>query len=468
MSLSKNGGTLVSGPLATFSRREFLRIAGVSAAGAALTACGLIAPSPTSQSRGPVQLVYSDWRTPWFPPLAQAMLAEFNASHPNIRVYYTPDPENLEVKMLSDMAGGIAPDVFDGCCDFFQAWANAGYVLDLSTYVKDDLDKETIDDWSQAQYRSFFTSNGIQYGLPKYHGALALYFNKDLFDAAGMEYPTYGWTHDDYLTAMKKLTIRSGDQVTQWGSMFDPSWDRIQMHVNGWGGHYVDPNDPRHCEMAEPPALEAMEWLRARIWDDRVMPTFLEEGNVSTRQAFINGKIAMVEDGSWALKDILDGATFRVGLAPFPAGPQRRVTLASTDGFGIYAGTKHPEAAWEFLKFLVSKEYGRAMAKAAFLQPARSSLVTDWVNYIRQEYPQKSAELDIAAFADGQVKGYSVTAENFSNMVGVHEIAQSTWDQIYTLGKTPVSEMTKVCQQIESIQKSSGLAPVPCECRTNS
>jgi len=50
------------------------------------------------------------------------------------------------------------------------------------------------------------------------------------------------------------------------GSMCDISWDRVQMHVNGWGGHYVNPDDPRRCEMAASPALEAMEWLRARLW----------------------------------------------------------------------------------------------------------------------------------------------------------------------------------------------------------
>jgi hypothetical protein len=114
---------------ARYSRREFLRLASVTAAGAALAACGLNLDKPTPRSSGPVQLVYSDWRTPWFPPLVQSMLAEFNASHPNIRVFYTPDPDNLAVKMASDMAPGTAPDVFDGCCDFFQAWAKAGHPL---------------------------------------------------------------------------------------------------------------------------------------------------------------------------------------------------------------------------------------------------------------------------------------------------------------------------------------------------
>jgi ABC-type glycerol-3-phosphate transport system substrate-binding protein len=97
------------------------------------------------------------------------------------------------------------------------------------------------------------------------------------------------------------------------------------------------------------------------------LPTVREPG---TREAFVAAKVAMVEDGSWALKDILSDARFRLGVAPMPAGPARRVTLATTDGFGIYAGTRHPQESWELLKFLIGKDYGRAMARANFLQPA--------------------------------------------------------------------------------------------------
>jgi multiple sugar transport system substrate-binding protein len=204
--------------------------------------------------------------------------------------------------------------------------------------------------------------------------------------------------------------------------------------------------------MCEPEAMEALEWLRARMWDDEVMATPLDVRNMETRQAFITGQVAMVEDGSWALKDILAGADFRIGVAPFPAGPVRRVTLATTDGFGIYAGTKHPDAAWELVKFLISKEYGRAMARANFLQPARASLVDEWVSFIREEFPGKAGDVDIAAFADGHLKGYSVTAEIFANMADAKELAYAAWDQIFTLGQAPVEQMEDVCRQIEEAQ----------------
>jgi len=454
------------------SRREFLSVAGMTAVGAALSACASPRPRPTSRRGDKVQLVYQDWRTDWFPPMVQEMLEEFHASQSNIRVFFTPDPEDFESRMLTDMQTGTAPDVFQGCCTHFPTWAQMGYTLDLRPYIEADLDQGTIDDWDPAQFKAFFTPDGGQFGLPKYHGALALYYNKDLFDEYGVDYPDETWDHNDYLTAMKRLTqdysrnnrtnlpVDSGrSEGSRWpapaklrGSLFDVSWDRIQVHVNGWGGHFVDPDDPTQCLMCEPESLAAMEWLRTRMWDDGVMATPLDVQKMETRDAFIGGRVAMVEDGSWALKDIFTGANFRIGIAPFPAGPVRRATLATTDGFGIYAGTKHPEAAWELVKFLISKGYGRAMARAGFLQPARASLVDEWVGFIREEFPEKSKDVDIAAFADGHLKGYSVTAEIFANMTDARQITYAAWDQIFILGKAPVEHMETVCRQIQETQ----------------
>jgi multiple sugar transport system substrate-binding protein len=74
---------------------------------------------------------------------------------------------------------------------------------------------------------------------------LALYYNKDLFDEYGVGSPDGTWDHDDYLDVMKRLTRDrdGGGRTDLQGNMLTISWDRIQMHVNGWGGHFVDPDD---------------------------------------------------------------------------------------------------------------------------------------------------------------------------------------------------------------------------------
>ncbi len=433
-----------------FSRRGFLRLAGSVVAVAAVSGC---TPPPATvpvRSGGKVQLAFQDCRCLG----EQLLLQNFHEAHPNIEVFYTPEPDNYEDRMLADMQAGVAPDVFAGCCDTFPVWAQEGYLLDLRPFVDSDLQRETIDDWDKAQYRSFFTSDGVQFGLPKYHGALALFYNKDIFDRFKIGYPTDEWTHDDYLLAMQRIknAAAAAGQSDLWGSMFDVSWERIQVHVNGWNGHFVDPDDASRSWMAKPEALTAMDWLRSRMWDDRVMASRLDVGNRNTRDAFIHGNLAMVEEGSWALSDILEQADFRIGVAPFPAGPARRATLATTDGFAVFSGTRQPEAAWELVKFLVGRDYGLAMAEAQLLQPARASLVNDWVEIVRRQYPVKARDLDLAVFAGGHIEGYSVTAEVFANMHDARELARAAWEQIYTLGHAGVDTIMATSAQIEEAQ----------------
>jgi ABC-type glycerol-3-phosphate transport system substrate-binding protein len=154
----------------SFSRRHFLTAAGATALGFVLGACAT--PSSPPPEAPPVdraaagytgekaELVYQDWRTEWFPPMANRMLDIFHESHPNIRVFFTLDPENLEDKMLADFQAGRAPDVFAGCCTFFPIWAHYGYTLDLRPFVAADLDPATIQDWDPAQYAALFTRQG--------------------------------------------------------------------------------------------------------------------------------------------------------------------------------------------------------------------------------------------------------------------------------------------------------------------
>ncbi len=437
------------------SRRDFLKFIGVALAATEVAGCNAFRLAPAAQGAGNIQLVYQDFNDSSFPPMAHQLLSQFHSAHPDISVFFVPDPSNLVDQMPVDMQAGTAADVFQGCCTHFPDWAQKGYTVDLRPYVERDLDQQTIADWDPAQYRALFTRDGKQFGLPKYHGALALYYNKDLFDQYHVDYPDGSWTHDDYRSAMISLTDdRDGDGKTDlWGSMMDVYWDRVQVHVNAWGGRFVDPERPSISRMADPEALAALEWLRARMWDDQVMAKLPDVNSLIPKDAFLAQKVAMIEDGSWSLKGILSKAQFRMGIASLPAGPARKVTLATTDGFGIYAGTKNPDAAWELVKFLISKDYGKAMARADFLQPARLSIIQDWIGYIQEQYPEQTKDMDLAAFAEGQARGYSVVAEIFPNMSTAQGIAQAAWDKILTLGQAPTASMVEASQKIEAAQE---------------
>lgn len=446
------------------SRRAFLTLGVALSAGAAVSSCALaenhflpidsrsaLVITPAQEE---IQLVYQDWRTDWFPAMLEEQLAQFHDQHPNIRVFFTPDPDNLAEVMVAEMEAGTAPDVLWGGSTFFPSWAQQGHMWDLRAYVAADLDAATVAEWDPVQYRAFFLRDGRQFGLPKYHGAVALYYNKDLFDRYAVDYPTAQWNYEDYLAAMRQLSQdNSLGQRELWGSMVDIAWDRLQLHVNSWGGHLVSPADPTLCVFDQPEALAALDWLRANMWEDRVMATFPDVQYMSPRSAFINQRTAMVEEGSWVLKEILLNADFRVGVAPMPVGRQRRVTLATSDGFGIYTGTQYPDAAWELLKFLISKEYGLAMAKADFLQPARASLVDAWIGFIRSEFPEQAQDLDLAVFAQGHFEGYSVTVEIADNMAEIQPKVAAAFDKIFTGGQASVASLYTICAEINQLQR---------------
>lgn len=436
------------------SRRNFLKTAGSVSAGFLLNSC-----APRKMGLGPhgsneIQLVYQDWRTDWFPTLASRMLPEFIKNNPSIHVFYTPDPENLTEQLPLDFENGTAPDVLAGCCDFFHEWAQKGYLLDLRPYIQSDLDKSIIDDWSSTQYQSLALKDGLQYAVPKYHGALALFFNKEIFDRYRVDYPDDSWTHEDYASSMNLIRIRNQESGHSkiWPSMIDISWERLQVHINGWGGHFVNPFNNTRSLMGEEEALKAFHWIHDQMWNYHNYANVKEVNNLSTRVVFSKGLLAMVEDGSWALKDILENSPFPLGVTTLPAGPARKVTLATKDGFGIYAGTKYPEAAWELVKFLVGREYGLAMAELHLLQPARASLVEAWVDEIKRQYPSKTKDMDLAAFTRGHIEGYSVTAEMFSNMGAARSLAKTAWEQIFILNTIGVDSIKEISQEIESLQ----------------
>ena len=126
--------------------------------------------------------------------------------------------------------------------------------------------------------------------------------------------------------------------------------------------------------------------------------------------------------------------------------------MGTTDGFGIYKGTRYPEAAWEFLKFLISPRYGRAMSRAHLLQPARASLVDGWIADVRDQYPDKAKDMDLGAFAQGHLQGFSVTPEIFEHQDEARQLAVGAWEQIFTLGRKPVAYMRDISAQIEAAQ----------------
>ncbi len=291
------------------SRRVFLRVAGGLAGAVALSAC---APAP-KKGLGPhgsqaVQLVYQDWRTDYFAAMAQQMLEEFHATHPNIHVFYTPDPTDLNEKMMSDFQAQSAPDVFAGCCDFFPVWAQRGYLLDLRPYMDAELDaRRPARTGTRPSIARCSCVTASSTACPSIMARWPSTTTRTSSTSTRCHIPSHaGPTRTTRRRCCKFVQPRPANRQHVWGSMFDVSWDRIQAHVNAWGGHFVDPNDPQKSLMARPSALDAMQWLRGRMWGDHAMASRLDVQNLSVTEAFYRGqagdgrgRLVVAEEPSW-------------------------------------------------------------------------------------------------------------------------------------------------------------------------
>ena len=313
-------------------------------------------------------------------------------------------------------------------------------------------------DWDPVQYKSLADAAGQQFGVPKYQGTLVLYYNKDIFDQYGVAYPTASWTHDDYLAAMKLLTHdTNGDGAHRYLGQHDryrvgpPAGARQRL-----GRQYRRPvKTPASRSSTAPATLAALDWVRARMWDDKVMATFTDVNNLGTQSSFAGGKLAMVEDGSWALKNILEHANFRIGIAPIPSGPVRRVTLSTTDGFGIYSGTRYPEAGLG-----TRRDSSSAESTAWRWRRPTSSNPLDYPcrrlgGFVKQQYPEKSAGMDLDVFAAPHREGYSVVQEIFPrDMADATQLVAEAFTEIFTLGQAPVGILRVTRAAIDRAQAS--------------
>lgn len=196
----------------------------------------------------------------------------FGKDHPNIKVSIEPAPDARDEKLVAAMVGGNAPDIFESWSDNVTQYADRGQVTDVEPLVKRDYKAEDLKDFYEWQWHDFVLPSQIRFGIPKYVNVMTLWYNKDIFDKAGVKTPDENWTHDNYAEAAIKLTQKNGDKVDSWGLYYPVwSWDRFWYKIDAWGGHVVDPNDTTKATFDSEEALAAFEWTRKLMWDDKAV-----------------------------------------------------------------------------------------------------------------------------------------------------------------------------------------------------
>jgi multiple sugar transport system substrate-binding protein len=308
-------------------------------------------PSAAGYTGPPVTIRYSIWGDPQEITNQKKIADAFHAANPAITVDVdVSDWDAYWDKLQTGLAGGAAPDVFAMDGPLFPDYQARDVLLNLKPYI----DKEGYDLTQLADQgvKDFTTSDGGQYGLPRDLNTIALFYNKAKFDAAGIAYPDDSWDWTKLVDTAKQLTKTEGGKTTQWGFYTETTdmenyWSELVWQN---GGDIMAP-DNKTTVLDTDQAAGGIQFLQDLIWKDKVMPD--PAVSAETGDAFEQQQAAMAANGSWNVATF-DAAGFDYGVAPLPSGPAGRFTSVNPTGAVVFKGSKAPDAAWEFVKYLAS------------------------------------------------------------------------------------------------------------------
>lgn len=339
------------------------------------------------------QITVSFWGSPKEIKIIEDVVGEWDKNHLEIEVLLDHTPYSGYIsKILTRIAGGTAPDIIACEVNLFPNFWGKDVFLNLNPYIKKD--KSFSKDAFFKDVLKRFTIDGKVYGIPRDTAPFAcIYYNKHLFDKAGIEYPNDDWNWIDLLTKARKLTVRDKDgKIKQYG-FYTWAW---QNFVYSKGGSIVDNvGNPTEFTLDESKAVEGLQFYVDLIKKYKVSPSPMNLVNMGmgVEMMFKTERLAMLGSGIWetpALRDIKD---FKWDVAMFPKGPSGiRAFGTGGTGYAILQSTKYPDMAWEIVKTLTSTETQRRLAKTGLAQPARVK-VAEGPAFAKNPKPPKNKDM---------------------------------------------------------------------------
>ncbi|MCC7448367.1 MAG: sugar ABC transporter substrate-binding protein [Anaerolineae bacterium] len=396
---------------------------------------GQSATIPAGKCAAPGKLTMWVWDTNWQAIIAKSIDTWKSKYCAGAEVDLIQQPWDKYWELLKTSAtSGDLPDVFNMSQDRFYFYAKNNALLDLQPYWDKAGIKTTV--WGAGLVNPYrWGDQGDLYAGPVNWDTVAIYYNKDMFDAAKVAYPTAKWTWDDFAKAAQALTDPAKDV---YGAL---TYLEYQGGYPNWiastGTTPVVDAKRSTCTLTEPGSLEALNFLKG-LQDKGYMPKVSIVGGSSATDAFnffVAGKVAMITGGSWSLPDAVSKVKFNWDVVQIPRNPTSGKSRAILHAVGYVASakSKNPELAANLIQFLVSDEGQRFFAEGGSVAPANPSpeLQKLWINSFK-------TDKNIQAFVDATVDSQGVT------------VFDEIWDKINTelvvnifdLGKS-VDETTK-------------------------
>ena len=298
------------------------------------------------------------------------LVKEFEKKNPDIKVRIETAPSgtaSVFQKLKIRIAGKNPPDVFYMVTDRLDEYIPKGVTLDISDYVKNDFPEIENVYFPQAVKSCY--KNGRIYCFPFHFSTDILFYNKDLFDSAGVDYPKDRWNWSDFLKTAEKIRVGNNRGIKVFG-VLQP---RPLMAIRSFGGEVFKTN-PLRCTINSEETKQALQFLIDLHKKYQVSPmnaTFNPgERSQVEMDMFKSGKVAMFTGRTYMLIDFAGIKDFNWDIALIPAGKKHYSRLA-VGGNCISSLTENPEAAWKFIKFYSSDEGSKIMGQKRNCVPAR-------------------------------------------------------------------------------------------------
>ncbi|MEV4222527.1 sugar ABC transporter substrate-binding protein [Nonomuraea sp. NPDC049725] len=279
-----------------------------------------------------------------------AIVAAFEKQNPSIDVVVETAPfDEYFTKLQTSIAGGTAPDTFELNYENFVTYAGAGSLLDLGA-VGGDGDLSAY----AAESLNAFKRDGKQYALPASFSTVVLFYNKDLFEKAGVDLPTADWTWADEQAAAEKLTDK---KKGVYGDFQPVQFFEFYKTLKQAGGEFLSA-DGKKSAFDSPQGVKAAEWLVSKV--GRTMPTEAEIGGTADYDTnlFKSGKLAMWHNGIWQFAGLKDVPfEWDVVVEPGDAG---KASAVFHNAVAVSSTTKLGKEAYAWARFLSSSDVAAA------------------------------------------------------------------------------------------------------------
>ena len=306
---------------------------------AALTLAGCTAAADS----GPVTITYTNFiSNGGNEDNLQAIVDAFEAENPNITVEVTTLPYgDYGTALQTDLAAGTESDVFDIEYSNYAQYQANGVLAPIEVANPGAY---------KASLLEAYATDGVQYALPSSFSDVVLYFNKELFDANGLDYPTQDWTWADEKAAAEAITDQDAGI---WGDHQPVSFYEYYKALAQNGGEFLNA-DGTAVAFNTPEGIEAAEWLVNK--SGTVMPT-IEQGQGTAdfdTNLFKEGKLGMLHSGIWIFGALAD-VTFEWDIAVEPGNTQQASAVFS-NAIGVSANSENVEAAAKWVEFMTSSD----------------------------------------------------------------------------------------------------------------